>query len=458
MVRTQRWSITVLVLAALAADPQSLPGLTQSGSARITRQMDIGQVSNTTLLAALTESEAGFELGVGILEEEGVFFFFKHATEGHDLIVANTPNSHPDLPGVFVLGRDFRLSEFPIVAEPDGLLRVDGPIVHGPFGDPAEDGAPVAVSQLPSHPAKPADPWVGIGTDSGRLILIQGARRIAHHDLPGPIVDLVALPQVRRWVFVAMVNSRAGQRLIGIEPPPDDGTPSRIVFDLQPRDPVDPPIVDLAASPPKDDGLALSEPMPVNLVAVNNTRFVHRLTIPAVPVIGGTFDVTSLEGPHVNICWIALDRLALVPSDGSGVLYDPRFTADAGGVSRTLRTVLGNSLDLAPKTLKFFSPGQFVTAWLEVDNHRATSIDPSGVELRVNDGVVHVDEASFAPRLGDADGDGNTDLMVKFDRQALLALFPPPDNGRPAPVQVTATWRFADGTSGFASTLITIVR
>jgi hypothetical protein len=201
----------------------------------------------------------------------------------------------------------------------------------------------------------------------------------------------------------------------------------------------------------------LGEPTPVNLVAVNNTRFVYRLTIPADPVIGGPFDIASLEGPHVNICWIALNGLALVPADGAGVLYDATFMADAGGVSSTVRTVLGNSLEVSPKVLRRSSPGPFVTGWLEVQNHRATEIDPSSVELRVNGEVVPVILGAFAPRLGDADGDGNTDLMVRFDRQAVLALIlPPPDDGMPVPV--TATWKFADRTGGFASALITVLR
>jgi hypothetical protein len=451
-------ALILLVAAALAADPGTLTGLTRSGSARIVRQMDLERVSGTTVLAALTESESGFELGVGLLEEEGIFYYFTHADEGHDLIVTNTPNSHPDALGVFVLGADFRLSEFPIVLEGGAVLRVDGPITHGPFGDPVQDGLPVAVSQLPSPAAQPDAPWVGVGTDAGRLILIRGGRRVEHHDLGGPIVDLVAAPQVGRWVFVALVNGRAGQRLIGVEPPSDDSTPARIVFDLQPRDPIDPPIVDLAAQPPPDGDMPLGKPMPVNLVAVNNTRFVHRLTIPAVPTRGGTFDAVSLEGPHVNICWIALDRLALVPADGSGVFYDPEFGVDHGGVSNTLRTVLGNWVELSPKAVQSSSRGRFLTALLEVDNQRATDIVPSSVALRVGSGAIPVDPA-FTPRLGDADGDRNTDLLVKFDRQALLALIVPPrDDGMPVPVQVTATWQFGDGTRGFASALISVVR
>jgi hypothetical protein len=457
LVRTRRYSLIVLVLAALAADSRPLPGLTQSGSARIVRQVAVGQVGNHRVLAALTETEAGFEIGVGLLEEEGLFYFFKHVTEPHDLIVTNTPNSSPDGAGVLVLGADFTLSEYPIVVGANGLLQVQGPFIHGPFGDPIGVASLVSVSQLENHPAKENDPWVGIGTDLGRLILINVGGRVDHLDVGAPIADLVAVPQL--GVFVALVNSRTGQRLIGIEPPPDDGTPARIVFDLQPLNPVGPPIVDLAASPPPDDSLPLTEPMPVKLVAVNNTRFIHRLTIPAVPSIGGTFDVESLEGPHVNICWIALDRLAVVPADGSGVLYDPGFTVDSSGVSSTLRTVLGNSLEVSPKTLSVSNPGQFVTAWLEVDNHRATSIDPASVELRVNGGVVPVARAAFTPRLGDADGDGNTDLMVRFDRQALLSLIvPPPDDGMSVPVQVMATWQFTDGAKGFASALITVAR
>src|SRR5262249_43217827 len=32
------------------------------------------------------------------MEEEGIFYFFKHSAKGHEMVVTNTPQSHPDMP------------------------------------------------------------------------------------------------------------------------------------------------------------------------------------------------------------------------------------------------------------------------------------------------------------------------------------------------------------------------
>jgi type VI secretion system secreted protein VgrG len=34
-----------------------------------------------------------------LMEEEGIYYFFEHSEDGHKMIVANTPQSHPDVPG-----------------------------------------------------------------------------------------------------------------------------------------------------------------------------------------------------------------------------------------------------------------------------------------------------------------------------------------------------------------------
>src|SRR5262249_40588000 len=43
--------------------------------------------------------ETDFAFASRLMEEEGIFYFFKHAEDGHVMVVANTPPSHPDLPG-----------------------------------------------------------------------------------------------------------------------------------------------------------------------------------------------------------------------------------------------------------------------------------------------------------------------------------------------------------------------
>ena len=38
--------------------------------------------------------ESDFNFASRLMEEEGIFYFFKHTAEGHKMVVANTPDSH----------------------------------------------------------------------------------------------------------------------------------------------------------------------------------------------------------------------------------------------------------------------------------------------------------------------------------------------------------------------------
>jgi type VI secretion system secreted protein VgrG len=42
--------------------------------------------------------ETDFNFASRLMEEEGIYYFFKHAAGAHTMVVANTPGSHPDLP------------------------------------------------------------------------------------------------------------------------------------------------------------------------------------------------------------------------------------------------------------------------------------------------------------------------------------------------------------------------
>ena len=43
--------------------------------------------------------ETDFNFASRLMEEEGIYYFFKHSEGGHTMVLANTPQSHPDLPG-----------------------------------------------------------------------------------------------------------------------------------------------------------------------------------------------------------------------------------------------------------------------------------------------------------------------------------------------------------------------
>jgi type VI secretion system secreted protein VgrG len=42
--------------------------------------------------------ETDFNFASRLMEEEGIYYFFKHSASGHQMVVANTPQSHPSLP------------------------------------------------------------------------------------------------------------------------------------------------------------------------------------------------------------------------------------------------------------------------------------------------------------------------------------------------------------------------
>jgi type VI secretion system secreted protein VgrG len=42
--------------------------------------------------------ESDFDFASRLMEEEGIYYFFEHSAGGHRLIVANTPQAHPDMP------------------------------------------------------------------------------------------------------------------------------------------------------------------------------------------------------------------------------------------------------------------------------------------------------------------------------------------------------------------------
>src|SRR5437879_9888662 len=42
--------------------------------------------------------ETDFNFASRLMEEEGIFYFFKHGDKGHPMVLANAPASHPNLP------------------------------------------------------------------------------------------------------------------------------------------------------------------------------------------------------------------------------------------------------------------------------------------------------------------------------------------------------------------------
>jgi hypothetical protein len=76
-------------------------------------------------------------------------------------------------------------------------------------------------------------------------------------------------------------------------------------------------------------------------------------------------------------------------------------------------------LVINPKTLNLKSKGRVITTFVELP----TSFNPADIDIAslLLEGVIPL-AVPPTPKLGDGDEDGTPDLMVKFSRQALIAL------------------------------------
>jgi len=94
-------------------------------------------------------------------------------------------------------------------------------------------------------------------------------------------------------------------------------------------------------------------------------------------------------------------------------------------------------VDFDPDTLNLNSKGKWVTAYIELpEGYNVSDIDVSSVLL--NDGVPA--ETKWVG-IGDYDGDGIIDLMVKFDRAAVQSILDAGDE-----VEVTVSGELTDST------------
>jgi len=95
--------------------------------------------------------------------------------------------------------------------------------------------------------------------------------------------------------------------------------------------------------------------------------------------------------------------------------------ADHDGVGDACQTaVLQALVDVAPRVLNLRSAGRWITVFIGVEGHDAHELDVDSIELRVDGGLPL--RAAFSGRgYGDHDGDGTTDLMVKFARNEIIA-------------------------------------
>ena len=118
-----------------------------------------------------------------------------------------------------------------------------------------------------------------------------------------------------------------------------------------------------------------------------------------------------------------------------GVFSDTERTSASLAASTDFPPLLA-TVDIDPDTLNPRSQGNFVMAYVELpEPWDVADIDLSTVKLAIEGEAATVSAESHPTEVGDHDGDGIRDRMVKFDRQAVLDLLA----GKAGPVTLVVT-------------------
>jgi len=150
--------------------------------------------------------------------------------------------------------------------------------------------------------------------------------------------------------------------------------------------------------------------------------------------VAGTEDDNPRLGPP-SPCINAGDNAAVPAGIDTDLAGRPRIVGDAvdmGAYESEAAGAIPATIRIEPRTLNLKSVGQWVTCHIELP----AGYDVRDIEitrLRLN-GVVAAE--SHPTAVGDDDGDGVPDLMVKFSREALIAVLEP---GEDVPMVVTGT-------------------
>jgi hypothetical protein len=343
----------------------------------------------------------------------------------------------------------FRSDGTPFLAAPSRVIGPLGPISAG-------EGTVIGETLVANHAAGTVS-ILAIGTANGDVVLAanNGGEVVDPICSPissGPIQDLGPITQAGYFALGAV----SGGKLFLINPDNDAamaGLQPRLVADL--RDPRRIPLIDFGSPILTRDSLPFIDPLSGFIVTANGTVEIATLEIPANPTFGDTMNLRLSNPNEVPVKQVVFGSLTWLPTDGAGVLYNAGFNFDDGIVGRTW-TIAGASLEIDPNELKLKQHGGFVKALIECENQRAAEINPATVSISI-EGVAGSVPFSIhpPPKLKDADGDNNLDLILKVNDAALNLLL---SQTSADSAVVRATWQFNDGTPGEASAVVRIIK
>ncbi len=170
--------------------------LTRQVQSRIFQQMTVPEIL-TQVLAGLTVTwelhgdfqprdycvqyrESDFHFASRLMEEEGIYYFFKHTADSDEMVVGNTPQSHPELPDPSTL----------IYDEIDGGTRDEERILHWEKSQDLRSGKYTLWDHCFELPGKhlEAEKTILETVTVGKLVhrlKVGGAEKLEIYDYPG---------------------------------------------------------------------------------------------------------------------------------------------------------------------------------------------------------------------------------------------------------------------------------
>jgi hypothetical protein len=171
-------------------------------------------------------------------------------------------------------------------------------------------------------------------------------------------------------------------------------------------------------------------PGPQAIYTLPVTGGVPTLVLAEWPLVAQGFMSASHDGTTLFVADMGFaDRYGWGPPDEPGRV----FSLSLAPVPPTIEA----TVDIDPDTLNLKSQGKWITCYIELpEGYDVHNIDVSTIMLN--------DQVPAEPRpcgIGDYDGDGMADLMVKFNRSAVEGILEVRDE-----VQIRVTGDLADGT------------